>query len=243
VQDAPNHKLGTLVEHLQIPFVPTHRALDDVLATVALAHELARRAEPGKRVRGSLLTREAPLFARLRSALERWADTPQRPAALLRTIRTTVLRYSGPDAAKRLANLERLAQQVEAIDDPALSPRRALALFLDRAALARDVDGLEGTPGVRVLTMHQSKGLEFDQVFVPGLADGKMPNWFAVKDFRDTDDSSGLDEERRLLYVAMTRARRQLHLSWYRRDESGRAQEASRFLAELGPTVRAVAGP
>jgi len=243
VRDAPNHKLSTLVEHLNIPFVPTHRALDDVLATAALARVLAREAEPGRARRWSLLAKEGPAFARLRTALERWAASPRRPAVLLRTITKQVLKYSTADAQKRLANLEELARRVEASDDPRVPPARALARVLERAALVRDVDALDGTPGVRVLTMHQSKGLEFDHVWVPGLRDGGVPSWFAVKGHRESGDESGINEERRLLYVAITRARMQLHLSWYRQDDRGRSQEASRFVTELGQTLRHVAGP
>ena len=243
VPDARNHKLGTLVDHLRIPFVPTHRALDDVRATVELARELSRRSESGRAVRWSLLTKEGPAFARLRTALQGWAEVPQRPAALLETITRQVLRYSGPSAPRRFANLAELSRRVAAADDPEIPVDRALAQVLDKAALVRDVDALDGTPGVRVLTMHQSKGLEFDHVWLPGLVDGGVPSWFAVRDFREKGDEKGIDEERRLLYVAITRARQQLHLSWHRRDARGRSQEASRFLSELGATVRQVAGP
>jgi len=243
VRSAPNHKLGTLVEHLSIPFEATHRALDDVLATAALATALAKRAESGRARRWSLLAKEAPAFARLRSALERWAATPARPADLLRTITRQILKYSDAEAPRRLRNLEELAQRVEKMDDPRVPPERALARVLEQAALVRDVDALDGTPGVRVLTMHQSKGLEFDHVWVPGLVDGGMPNWFSVKRLRDNNDDEGINEERRLLYVAITRARKQLDLSWHRRDDRNRSQVGSRFLDELGPTVRAIAGP
>ena len=243
VRDVPNHKLATLVAHLSIPFVPTHRALDDVLATVALAQALETRAAPGRSRRWAVLAKEGPAFARLRSALETWAEQDLRPAALLRTITRQILRYSGADAPRRLQNLEELAQRVDAMDDRRVPPRRALARVLERAALVRDVDALDGTPGVRILTMHQSKGLEFDHVWVPGLVDGGVPSWFALKRLRESDDSEGIDEERRLLYVALTRARRTLRLSWHRRDDRNRSQEASRFLDALGDTVRRIAGP
>jgi len=243
VRDSRNHKLGTLVEHLRIPFVPTHRALDDVLATAALARVLSERARRGHTRRWALLRKESPAFAKLRAALARWKHAGHRPAALLRVIARDVLRYSGPEAPRRQANLAELANRVEASDVPHVPPDRALEAVVQRAALARDVDALDGTAGVRVLTMHQSKGLEFDHVWVPGLRDGGVPSWFTVKALRDKGDASGIEEERRLLYVAITRARRSLHLSWHRRDDRNRSQEASRFLPELAHTVRQIAGP
>jgi DNA helicase-2/ATP-dependent DNA helicase PcrA len=77
---------------------------------------------------------------------------------------------------------------------------------LERAALCRDVDELDGQPGVRLLTMHQSKGLEFDYVFLPGLTEGTLPGWGALRE----GTREAIDEERRVLYVAMTRAKSNL---------------------------------
>ena len=243
VRDSRDHKLGTLVEHLGIQFVPTHRALDDVLATVDLARVLSERARRGHTRRWALLRKEAPAFAKLRAALSRWARAGHRPAELLRIIARDVLRYSGPDAPRRQANLAELARRVAEMDRPEVPPDRALEAVLERAALVRDVDALDGTAGVRVLTMHQSKGLEFDHVWVPGLRDGGVPSWFTVRDLREKNDPRGVDEERRLLYVAITRARRSLHLSWHRQDDRRRSQEVSRFVPELRDTVRHIAGP
>jgi superfamily I DNA/RNA helicase len=94
---------------------------------------------------------------------------------------------------------------------------------------------------VRIMTIHASKGLEFDHVFVAGLEDGVLP--FTIY---ENDESEGgaavsrLEEERRILYVAMTRARRGLHLSWARtRLFRGRRLELepSRFLSEIDDIV------
>jgi len=119
--------------------------------------------------------------------------------------------------------------------------------FLDALALASPQDGLElRTEKVSILTIHAAKGLEFDHVFVAGLEDGILP--FTVFDGGGTgaaaapeDSGKGniaarIEEERRLLYVAMTRARVGLHLSWARsRNFRGREVSfpPSRFLAEL----------
>jgi len=87
---------------------------------------------------------------------------------------------------------------------------------------------------VNLLTYHRAKGLEWDAVFLPMLEDGTLPIRQAF------DDEAAIAEERRLLYVGITRARRQLHLSWaYRRETRGRESHRtrSRFLAGLVPTA------
>jgi len=95
------------------------------------------------------------------------------------------------------------------------------------AELRRRFDpGGDGARGVNLLTLHRAKGLEFDTVFVPRLEEKELPS----RQARTPDE---IDEERRLLYVGMTRAKRVLWLSW-----SGRR---SRFLAELGHAPAAAA--
>ena len=101
--------------------------------------------------------------------------------------------------------------------------------------------------GVQVMTIHQSKGLEFDTVFVPTLVEGRLPQPSRFPRFelpaavleplvRGREDV--IAEERRLLYVAMTRARRRLYLTWAARYEGGRRWRPSRFLDELRTTAR-----
>ena len=86
-------------------------------------------------------------------------------------------------------------------------------------------------PGVRILTIHRVKGLEFKAVAIVGAYDGALPDYRAKS-------QATLQEERRSLYVAMTRAKRSLRVSWPRitEDRWGRvhAQQPSRFLTESG---------
>ncbi len=98
--------------------------------------------------------------------------------------------------------------------------------------------------GVNLLTYHRAKGLEWDAVFLPALEEGSLPIRQAL------DDDDALAEERRLLYVGITRAREHLALSWAeRREARGREsrRQVSRFLLDLRPrparTVRVLAGP
>jgi DNA helicase-2/ATP-dependent DNA helicase PcrA len=84
---------------------------------------------------------------------------------------------------------------------------------------------------VTLSTMHAAKGLEWDMVFIVGLTEGYLPITYAQTE-------SEIREEQRLLYVGLTRARKELTLSWARRDaNSTRDREPSRFLNLLAPRV------
>ena len=110
---------------------------------------------------------------------------------------------------------------------PALDPRALLADFAARAAA--EAEG--SADGVNLLTLHRAKGLEWDAVLLPGLEEGTLP----IRQAADDDDA--LAEERRLLYVGLTRARRHLALSWAERRVGSGDREArrrpSRFLRAL----------
>jgi len=101
------------------------------------------------------------------------------------------------------------------------------------AALVSDADSFEGKPGVTLITLHSTKGLEFDHVFLTGMEEGICPH------SRSINEEKGIEEERRLVYVGITRARKSLTLTRavYRRvfgnEQQMRASLPSRFLAEI----------
>jgi DNA helicase-2/ATP-dependent DNA helicase PcrA len=231
VRDTSSFRLEDLVGFFQIPSRRSHRALDDVLATVSLSERLRAIAEPQRALRRAVLVHQGAAVARLRATLDRWTDPPLRPGPLIRRIAKEALRFKYPSEPRRLAHLATLADRLEALDDPDRSPAQAVSLALTRAALSRDTDLLDGTEGVRVVTMHQAKGLEFDRVFVPGLTDGALPGWRALR----AGDPASLDEERRVFYVAVTRARKRLHLSLSSQGRRGQSQTPSSFLDDLLP--------
>ncbi len=104
--------------------------------------------------------------------------------------------------------------------------------LLDRAALVSDSDEYDETIPVSLMTLHSAKGLEFDAVFLAGLEEGLLPH------SRSINTNADIEEERRLFYVGMTRAKKSLLLSraTYRRsygEERLRASLPSRFLAEI----------
>ncbi len=124
-------------------------------------------------------------------------------------------------------------------------PEASLAAFLEDAALAADADEYDAsTDAVTLITLHAAKGLEFDVVFITGLEEGICPH------SRSIDDERQVEEERRLLYVGMTRARRRLFLTYAaRRSQFGEAgaRQPSRFFKDLSRdlvqgTARAIQG-
>jgi DNA helicase II / ATP-dependent DNA helicase PcrA len=134
-----------------------------------------------------------------------------------------------PEDVSRMENLEELVRAVAEAQDAGES----FSNFLDAAALVSDADEFEDKPGVTLITLHSTKGLEFDHVFLTGLEDGICPH------SRSINEDKGIEEERRLVYVGMTRAKKTLTLTraLYRRifgnEQQMRASMPSRFLGEI----------
>src|SRR5258707_911794 len=131
-----------------------------------------------------------------------------------------------------VARIEKLEELVPAVSE-GMENGESFTDFLDAAALVSDADSFEGKPGVTLITLHSTKGLEFDHVFLTGMEEGISPHSRAV------NEEKGIEEERRLVYVGMTRARKSLTLTRavYRRifgsEHQLRASLPSRFLAEI----------
>ncbi len=132
-----------------------------------------------------------------------------------------------PDSPGRLENLKEL---VRALDD-----FENLTGFLEHVSLVMENEQEEGTEKVSIMTLHAAKGLEFDIVFLPGWEDGLFPSQRSM----DETGLEGLEEERRLAYVGMTRARKLLTISFAanrRVYNQWQSQLPSRFVDEL-PTA------
>ncbi len=143
-----------------------------------------------------------------------------------------------PEAESRLGNLEELVNAAAEASERGESA----ADFLDHAALVADSDALDEQAVVSLLTIHNAKGLEFPNVFLAGLEEGIFPH------SRSLNSEAAMEEERRLCYVGMTRAEKQLYVTWarYRRRFGGGQPEAclpSRFLNEVPPSLREKLSP
>ncbi len=126
------------------------------------------------------------------------------------------------------------AQELRGLLQYAMEYEQPLHEFLAEQSLVADVDSLkDDTDAVTLMTLHSAKGLEFPVVFIAGLETGILPH------FRSFEEVGGLEEERRLFYVGVTRAKRSLYLSYaFRRalySGSGGIAAPSEFLADLPP--------
>lgn len=138
-----------------------------------------------------------------------------------------------PEDMERLENLKELVTVASKYDH--LPPEVGVDKFLEEAALQSDQDELSVLKeGVKLMTIHAAKGLEFDAVFVTGLEDGLFPHE------RDSSEQIDEEEERRLFYVALTRARKKIFLTYAtsRRIFGTRVgNTASEFVRELDPAL------
>ncbi|MDA0781007.1 MAG: UvrD-helicase domain-containing protein [Proteobacteria bacterium] len=128
------------------------------------------------------------------------------------------------EAQGRLDNIKELLRALEEFE--------SIEEFLEHVSLVSDIDNLNHDNMVSIMTLHAAKGLEFDTVFLPGWEEGTFPHQRAI----DDKAKSGLEEERRLAYVGITRARKNLYiLSAANRRIYGQYQSSipSRFIEEL----------
>jgi DNA helicase-2/ATP-dependent DNA helicase PcrA len=128
------------------------------------------------------------------------------------------------DAAGRLENLKELIRSMEEFEN--------LQGFLEHISLVMDTDRGEGADSVSIMTLHSAKGLEFDTIFLPGWEEGLFPHQRTL----DDQGRAGLEEERRLAHVGLTRARRRakLYFATNRRIHgTWQTTIPSRFLDEL----------
>ncbi len=143
-----------------------------------------------------------------------------------------------PEDVARIENLEELTRAVA----ESMDAGESFTDFLDAAALVSDADSFEDKPGVTLITLHSTKSLEFDHVFLTGMEEAICPHG------RSINEEKAVEEERRLVYVGMTRARKTLTLTRavYRRifgnEQQLRASQPSRFLGEIPSELVDTAG-
>jgi DNA helicase-2/ATP-dependent DNA helicase PcrA len=134
-----------------------------------------------------------------------------------------------PEGVARAENIRELLTVTQQFE--ATSEDKSLHAFLEQTALIADIDSLEeGTPAVTLMTLHSAKGLEFPVVFLVGMEEGVFPHARAMQSDKE------MEEERRLAYVGITRAKDELFLSFAaRRTIFGNTQinQVSRFIREI----------
>jgi DNA helicase-2/ATP-dependent DNA helicase PcrA len=200
------------------------------------AAEMVQGLRPGVR---EGLRKFATLIKDLRERAETWT-----PAQILEQVITSidyekVLLAEGPEGEDRWENVRELvasaADWSEVVTPEEEDPSTPLERFLAEAALLSANDTIQGAnEGVTLMTLHTAKGLEWPVVALTGMEDGLFPLQ------RATEEPEGVEEERRLCYVGITRAKDKLYITWARaRRRGGQLMPGrpSRFLQSLPPGV------
>jgi DNA helicase II / ATP-dependent DNA helicase PcrA len=229
VVNEPSRGIGKVsLEHLRSYAEPRERSLLAAALEVDKIPKIKGKAQAGLRDFGALIV-----------DLQKYLDAS--PDELLRLViqrsgYSEMLRESGdPEDAERLANIEELitAAAQFATEDSS----RTIADFLESVTLASDVDGWdENQDCVSIMTLHAAKGLEFPVVYMVAVEQGLLPHQ------RSLDEHEELEEERRLCFVGMTRAKEELNLCHARlREFRGQTLYAvpSMFLGELPESIDA----
>ena len=213
------------------------RGLGD--ATLQVLHDYARREKIPLMLAARNLVETEELKPKPRGTLRallgdfaRWSAAVDNTAH--HELAQTVLEESGytdhwqkdrsAEAAGRLENLKELVRSMEEFE--------SLAAFLEHISLVMERDNSEGGERVSIMTLHAAKGLEFETIYLPGWEEGLFPHQRAL----DESGRAGLEEERRLAYVGITRAKRRLRIFFAtNRRIHGLWQTTipSRFLDEL----------
>ncbi len=214
----------------------------EMLTNVALAQNIPILQALQEKARDSQFSsRVSQALQRFQKLMDKWSDLRDSvPIARLLEIIIQDIQYEKMlqkrDAVADVEN--RLANIAELLRAAAESELRGetISEFLDRASLSSELDQLDPNARVALMTLHSAKGLEFDTVFLVGLEEGLLPH------SQSLDSSKDLEEERRLCYVGITRARRKLFVTWthFRKrygPDAGEPSPVSRFLNEMPPEL------
>ena len=229
-----NHKLETLSRKFPIKHSPSHNALDDVKATAYLLVYAIKY-----NIQNTSLER----IALMEKYLKNFTDISIRINDMIRSAASMrpyeIIDYilnSFP--LKNIYNIEERTQKFRRIDDfkeflkiydnNAKNNKDALTDVVNLTALSNgEIEELmihgKGKERIPIITVHQAKGLEFDYVFLAGLAENTFPTYQAVK-------SGNLHEEERLFYVAITRAKKKLYMSGAAKNKWGKDVYPSRLI-------------
>ncbi len=220
---------------INVPRRAVGKTTYEALATIARAEGISISDVLRTRLDelGPAQAKRAKAFADIMAKLEKVAEEAPAPKVIEAIVEKTKyrdhLRDNYPDSESRIENVDELIAAAEIYTGS--SEDRSLRAFLEEIALVADIDSLDLARGqLTLMTLHNAKGLEYDCVIIGGLEDGLVPHYNSM------DKEEDVEEERRLFYVGMTRARKRLFLSYAnmrRRMGVVEGGSPSRFLFEV----------
>lgn len=228
----PNHKLEFLSNHFQFETKSNHNSLDDVFATWELLHKLLEdKIIPTAKKRSELINKQKNKFIHVAQIFQKLHNILNDNLLLENLIAQIVEEFNlvniykanaTQDGAIRLENIRNLFRLAKA----ELNSHRGtngIKELLQYASLSNtDLDALTSShPKIPIITIHQAKGLEFEYEFLAGMNDDIFPSYFSTR------NGSITEEEKRLFYVAITRAKKALFLS-----SSGRPSRLLNYIPE-----------
>lgn len=228
----PNHKLEFLSNHFQFETKSNHNSLDDVFATWELLHKLLEdKIIPTAKKRSELINKQKNKFIHVAQIFQKLHNILNDNLLLENLITQIVKEFdlvniykanATQDGAVRLENIRNLFRLAKA----ELNSHRGtngIKELLEYASLSNtDLDSLTSShPKIPIITIHQAKGLEFDYEFLAVMNDDIFPSYFSTR------NGSITEEEKRLFYVAITRAKKALFLS-----SSGRPSRLLNYIPE-----------
>ncbi|MEA2065447.1 MAG: 3'-5' exonuclease [Patescibacteria group bacterium] len=223
--DSENYKLTTLAELLELKEA-THDAKDDVLATAELLGILIKKLEVGQKQRNKLFKKFSKKFVQLSVLINSWEKKvlEERPSKFLKRVweESGLKKFYEQDVEKdrRAKSIDTLIKVFEQKDNNNKPSDTVLRELINFGSLNRDIDFLGLDNGkIPIVTAHQVKGLEFDFVFIVGMNEYRFPIY-----------KSDIEEEKRLFYVAMTRAKEKIFISYSNFDNSGKSINRSCFI-------------
>ena len=229
----PNHKLGFLASEFPIHHEPTHNAMDDILATAQLLiYAVKENIVPTTTGRMVAINKYKAAFTSIASQMatlrrKAYTEMPTKLLAYIMNQMGVLEYYKSYGEAAKVEHIRDLYRIMEKLDTAYEGPPGLARLnqILQMAALTagEPTQQVRNEDRIPIITIHQAKGSEFDYVFLAGLNEGTFPSPFALAEGRD-------DEEKRLFYVAITRPKQELAITFEQTSIRGRAVQPSSLL-------------
>ncbi|MDP3784527.1 MAG: exodeoxyribonuclease V subunit gamma [bacterium] len=182
------------------------RGIGKVLATKYLAQDNLNKAE------GSKVAAFEALLEEIKKGIETLGASETIKLAIKKSGLEEYLDDGTGEGEMRLSNVKELVTLAKRYDGA--KPPEGISALLEEAALMSEQDGIKPENSVKLMTVHAAKGLEFKAVFIAGLEEGLFPHRANWEEAARPDEESGREEERRLFYVALTRAKERVYLSY-----------------------------